>query len=143
MKRIFFYILVLLLLVVFFWVSFDQSTSMKIIFTSKDRMAPNPSESTFVEISKSKPHRLPSIPPILEDLQNRLPNLPVFSWLRMKNMDNKDSADDSRCSIYPDIMNIEYSNKYWQIFKSENATFYLYSAILGIKTNKNISNIKQ
>ena len=62
----------------------------------------------------------------------------------MKNMDNKDSADDSsRCSIYPDIMNIEYSNKYWQIFKSENATFYLYSAILGIKTNKNISNIKQ
>ena len=61
-----------------------------------------------------------------------------LSWLRMKNMDREDSADDG-CSIYPDILNIDYSNKYWQIFKSEKVTFYLYSAILGIKTNKIIT----
>ena len=61
---------------------------------------------------------------VLEDLQNRLPNLPVLSWLEMR---NKAAA----CSTYPDILDIEYSNKYWQLYRSENAMFYLYSAILG------------
>ena len=82
------------------------------------------------EILKPKPPDLRSIPPdILEDLQNRLPNLPVLSSLSVKNMAGEDLA--SKCSIYPDILDIEYSNKYWQMFRSENAIFYLYSAILG------------
>ena len=135
MKRFFFYFLVILFLVVFFWISLDKSVSNNVmkmlVSTSENTMAPN--NSTFGEILKPKPHNLPSIHPVLGNLQNRRPNLPVLSWLRMKNMDREDSADDSRCSIYPDILNIEYSNKYWQIFRSENATFYLYSAILGIK----------
>ena len=130
----------ILFLVVFFWIALDKSVSNNVmkmlVSTSENTMAPN--KSTSVKILKPKPPNLPSIPPVLGNLQNLLPNLPVLSWLRMKNMDREDSADDG-CSIYPDILNIDYSNKYWQIFKSEKVTFYLYSAILGIKTNKIIT----
>ena len=130
----------ILFLVVFFWIALDKSVSNNVmkmlVSTSKNTMAPN--KSTSVKILKPKPPNLPSIPPVLGNLQNLLPNLPVLSWLRMKNMVREDSADDE-CSIYPDILNIDYSNKYWQIFKSEKVTFYLYSAILGIKTNKIIT----
>ena len=66
---------------------------------------------------------LPNIT-VLRDLQSRLPNLPVLSWLAMKNA-------HAQCSIYPDILDIEYSNKFWQLYRHEDATFYLYSAILG------------
>ena len=69
-----------------------------------------------------------------EDLQARLPNLPIFGWLSMKNL--KRDGNKS-CSRYPDILNIEYRNKYWQIFKTyganntREATYHLYGAYLG------------
>ena len=124
MKRIFFFVLVILVVVVFSLISINPTVSnrvMKVFVTSKSL----PTASTFVEILKlkSSDHQ-PSIPPVLEDLQNRLPNLPVLSWLEMRNK-------ASECSTYPDILDIEYSNKYWQLYRSENAMFYLYSAILG------------
>ena len=129
MKRILVHVvLVIQFFVIFFMILFDQSVSHKVrklFINSKNMMAPY-----NAEILKPKPPDLRSIPPdILEDLQNRLPNLPVLSSLSVKNMDSEEFA--SKCSIYPDILDIEYSNKYWQMFRSENAIFYLYSAILG------------
>ena len=89
------------------------------------------------EMLNQKPPDLCSIPPvILGDLQDNLPNLPILSSVSV-NMTIEDSA--SRCSIYPDILDIEYSNKYWQIFRSEKAIFYLYSAILGNKETEIVS----
>ena len=124
MKRIFFFILVILFVVVFSLIAINPTVSnrvMKVFVTSKSL----PTVSTFVEILKlkSSDHQ-PSIPPVLEDLQIRLPNLPVLSWLEMRNK-------AAECSTYPDILDIEYSNKYWQLYRSENSMFYLYSAILG------------
>ena len=107
---------------------FDQSVSNNVmkLFSSKNMMAPNNGK-----MLNQKPPDLCSIPPvILGDLQDNLPNLPILSSV-IVNMTIEDSA--SRCSIYPDILDIEYSNKYWQIFRSDNAIFYLFSAILGNK----------
>ena len=70
----------------------------------------------------------------LADLQQRLPNLPILGWEKMKNLTSDEKLG---CSQYPDIMNIEYRNKYWQIFKTydsnntREATYHLYGAYLG------------
>ena len=79
---------------------------------------------------------------LFNDLQSRLPNLPVFGWLSMKNL-----TDDSGtgCSKYPDIMDLHFRNKYWQIFEfvDENpdsdgwrldVNFHLYGAYFDNRT---------
>ena len=74
------------------------------------------------------------MPDKFRDLQDRLPNLPIFAWISMKDLK---SDGNKSCSKYPNILNIEYRNKYWQIFKTydENntreATYHLYGAYLG------------
>ena len=72
-------------------------------------------------------------------LQSRLPNIPVFGWLSMKNL-----TDDGGCSEYPEITDLHHNNKYWQIFKfsGENpesnltfeAIFHLYGAYFDNRT---------
>ena len=74
---------------------------------------------------------------MLQKVQNNLPNVPVQGWLVMKNKTDGDSESDSRCSVYPGILDIEYRNNYWQIFKiSDHAkvvrsTYHLYGAYFG------------
>merc|ERR1712179_465397 len=62
---------------------------------------------------------------IFNILQNNLPNVPVLSWLARVNTTMKNKAN---CSIFPSILEIEYSNRYWQIFHSYDATYHLYGA---------------
>ena len=64
-------------------------------------------------------------------LQTRLPNLPVLSWLKIKNMKG---SKKSGCSTYPSLLDIEYSNKYWQLFRFHDSTFHLYGAYLDNRT---------
>ena len=63
---------------------------------------------------------------MFRDLESRIPNLPVKSWLTMKNLTK---SKKSGCSIYPSILDIEYQNKYWQLFRFQNSTFHLYAKI--------------
>ena len=57
-------------------------------------------------------------------------------------MKNLTSDEKQGCSQYPDILDIEYRNKYWQIFKTYNssnireATYHLYGAYLGSTQTK-------
>ena len=37
----------------------------------------------------------------------------------------------TNCSIYPNTLDIKFSNKYWQIFSNNGSTFHLYGAYLG------------
>ena len=60
-------------------------------------------------------------------LQNSFQNVPVFSSLSM----NKVNASKESCSIYPNILDINFSNKYWQIFKNGSSTLHLYGAYFG------------
>ena len=75
------------------------------------------------------------------DLQNRLPNIPVFGWLSMKNMTDDGGA---RCSEYPRLSDLHYNNKYWQMFQflsvnpktnvTSDMNFYLFGAYLDNRT---------
>ena len=57
-------------------------------------------------------------------LQRKFQNVPVLS-LKMKNLKKQG------CSLYPNILDINFSNTYWQIFKSHGSTFYLHGAYFG------------
>ena len=71
------------------------------------------------------------------DLQSRLPNIPVFGWLSMKNVSDDGGVG---CSKYPELTELHYNNKYWQIFKfldkqpDLHVTFYLYGAYFDNRT---------
>ena len=72
---------------------------------------------------------------MLQKVQDNLPNVPVQGWLVMKN--KTDGDGDSGCSLYPGILDIEYRNNYWQIFKIIDntnvvrSTYHLYGAYFG------------
>ena len=68
---------------------------------------------------------------MFKDLQTRIPNLPVLSWLARKSVKGSKKFG---CSTYPSILDIEYSNKYWQLFRYQDSTFYLYGAYLDNRT---------
>ena len=74
---------------------------------------------------------------MLQKVQYHLPNVPVQGWLVMKNKTDGDSESDGGCSVYPGILDIEYRNNYWQIFKISDfarvvrSTYHLYGAYFG------------
>ena len=68
---------------------------------------------------------------IFQGLQSRIPNLPALSWLAMKNITRHKT---SGCSSYPSVFDIEYRNKYWQMFSCQDSTFHLYGAYLDNRT---------
>ena len=39
------------------------------------------------------------------------------------------------CYTYPDALDIQFNNLYWQQFQTQKETFYLYGAYLGRNTN--------
>ena len=61
-------------------------------------------------------------------LQNSFQNIPVLSSMQM--MEAKASKKKG-CSIYPQIIDIKFSNTYWQLFKNQSSTLYLYGAYFG------------
>ncbi|XP_076254323.1 uncharacterized protein LOC143192711 isoform X2 [Rhynchophorus ferrugineus] len=65
---------------------------------------------------------------ILEQVQHKLPNLPVKFW--NQNI-HKTLRINASCAIFPNILDMRYSNSYWQIFESVDRTyFHLYGAYL-------------
>ena len=61
-------------------------------------------------------------------LQQRFKNVPIANTL---NMNKVKASNNSGCSIYPNILDLKYSNIYWQIFKNHSSTFHLYGAYFG------------
>ena len=61
-------------------------------------------------------------------LQRKFQNVPLQS-LKMKFV--KTWKKPPGCSIYPKILDINFSNTYWQIFKNQGSTFHLYGAYFG------------
>ena len=72
---------------------------------------------------------------LFNDLQSRLPNIPVFGWLSNRDLKDEGAAG---CSTYPDITDLYYRNKYWQIFEFMDdkleVTFHLYGAYFDNRT---------
>ena len=59
------------------------------------------------------------------DLQNEAfhPNVPPKSSYLLK--------VPNECYTYPDALDIQFNNLYWQQFQTQKETFYLYGAYLG------------
>ena len=62
-------------------------------------------------------------------LQNSFQNIPVLSSMQMK---EAKASKKQGCSSYPKIIDIKFSNTYWQIFRNQSSTLYLYGAYFGM-----------
>ena len=65
-----------------------------------------------------------------------MPNLPIVYW--QENKKKKVPKNSTTCSKFPDIYDIQFNNKYWQVFESSNGSFYLYGAYLDVRTNNRL-----
>ena len=84
-----------------------------------------------------------------KSLQSKIPSIPVLGWLSMKNLTDDDGEG---CSKYPELTDLHYRNKYWQIFKffdkspqanrTLEVTFHLYGAYFDNRSLLNQSKIR-
>ena len=62
------------------------------------------------------------------NLQTKLPNLPILHW-----SENKDKNVSEICWKVPNLIDLKYNNKYWQVKETSNGTFYLYAAYYDVR----------
>ncbi|XP_075219198.1 uncharacterized protein LOC142323449 [Lycorma delicatula] len=72
-----------------------------------------------------------SEPMLVEEIQQRLPSLPIAYWNKHKNK-NMFYKNES-CAKYPSIFELEFNNVYWQSLHTSNGTFHLYGAYYDIR----------
>ena len=60
--------------------------------------------------------------------QTMFPNIPVLHW-----REYKDKKVSDKCWKIPNILDLHYSNKYWQEKRTRNGTFYLYAAYYDVR----------
>ena len=63
-----------------------------------------------------------------ENLQEMWPNIPILHWWK-----NKDRKVSDKCWKIPNILDLHYSNKYWQEKRTNNGTFFLYAAYYDVR----------
>ncbi|XP_011177016.2 uncharacterized protein LOC105208720 [Zeugodacus cucurbitae] len=73
----------------------------------------------------------PSVEEIYKLIEQELPSLPLEFMQR--HIDDELRLNDS-CAPYPQLMQLEFHNTYWQVHRSDNLTFYLYGAYYDNRT---------
>ena len=68
------------------------------------------------------------------NLQEMWPNIPILHWWK-----NKDRKVSDNCWKIPNILDLHYSNKYWQVKRTTDGTFYLYAAYYDVRTVLEVS----
>ena len=64
-----------------------------------------------------------------------MPNLPLVYWQEKKK--KKVPKNYTGCTKFPDMFDLHFNNKYWQVTETSNGTFYLYGAYLDVRaTNR-------
>ena len=61
-------------------------------------------------------------------LQEMWPNIPILQWWK-----NKDRKVSHNCWKIPNILDLHYSNQYWQVKRTSDVTFYLYAAYYDVR----------
>ena len=61
-------------------------------------------------------------------LQEMWPNIPILQWWK-----NKDRKVSDNCWKIPNILDLHYSNQYWQVKRTSDVTFYLYAAYYDVR----------
>ncbi|KAK5640523.1 hypothetical protein RI129_011334 [Pyrocoelia pectoralis] len=64
---------------------------------------------------------------LIEDIQKRMPNLPIIYWNKNR---NKQMRLNNSCARFPSIFELKYDNIYWQTLRTTNGTFHLFGAYL-------------
>ena len=62
------------------------------------------------------------------NLQEMWPNIPILNWWK-----NKDRKVSNKCWKIPNIIDLHYSNKYWQVKRTSERIFYLYAAYYDVR----------
>ena len=64
-----------------------------------------------------------------------LPNLPILHWWTNRGNKEKLKIDGKgrNCWKIPDILDLHFNNKYWQVKETKNGTFYLYAAYYDVR----------
>ena len=72
----------------------------------------------------------------VQKLQLQMPNLPLVYW--QQNKKKKVPKNATGCMKYPDLYDLHFNNKYWQVFESSDGSFYLYGAYLDVRKNNRL-----
>ncbi|XP_023312767.1 uncharacterized protein LOC111692870 [Anoplophora glabripennis] len=72
---------------------------------------------------------------LIEDIQKRMPNLPIVYWNKNK---NKPMGLNNTCARFPSMFDLEFNNLYWQTLRTSNGTFQLYGAYLDKRANNRL-----
>jgi len=72
---------------------------------------------------------------LVKKLQPQMPNLPIVYWQENK---KKKVNKNSSCTKYPDIYDLHFNNKYWQVTETSNGTFHLYGAYLDVRSKNRL-----
>ncbi|ENN71839.1 hypothetical protein YQE_11458, partial [Dendroctonus ponderosae] len=91
-------------------------------------------EATDIEPSVDKSPSL-SEDKLINDIQNRLPNLPIVYWNLHK---NQPMGMNRTCARFPSILDIEFNNNYWQTLHTSNGTFHFFGAYLDKRKNNRL-----
>lgn len=72
---------------------------------------------------------------LVEEVQNRMPNLPIAYWNKNK---NRLMHINSTCAKFPSVFELEFNNIYWQTLRTSNGTFQLYGAYFDNRIGNNL-----
>lgn len=72
---------------------------------------------------------------LVEEVQNRMPSLPIAYWNKMK---NKPMYVNATCAKFPSVFELEFNNIYWQTLRTTNGTFQLYGAYFDNRPTNNL-----
>ena len=73
---------------------------------------------------------------IIEDVQKKLPSLPIAYWNRHKNTSM--FYKNESCAKYPSVFDLEFRNIYWQNLHTSNGTFQLFGAYYDVRQTSKI-----
>ena len=105
-----------------------------------DRQSGSTTESAEINFLEAVP-AIDRSPKLSEDdrvkkLQPLMPNLPIVYW--QENKKKKVPKNNTSCTKFPDIYDLHFNNKYWQVLESSNGSFYLYGAYLDVRANNRL-----
>ena len=72
---------------------------------------------------------------LVKKMQPQMPNLPIVYWQENK---KKKANKNASCTKYPDIYDLHFNNKYWQVTETSNGTFHLYGAYLDVRSKNRL-----
>merc|ERR1719264_27993 len=105
-----------------------------------DRQSGSTTESAEINFLEAVP-AIDRSPKLSEDdrvkkLQPLMPNLPIVYW--QENKKKKVPKNNTSCTKFPDIYDLHFNNKYWQVLESSNGSFYLYGAYLDVRASNRL-----